>query len=86
MQVINAGSNNINNSGSKYSWAIQSYLGRINYGFKDKYLLSTSLRVDQTSRIAKDNRTGVFPGASAGWVISKEKFFENVNFVNNLKL
>lgn len=86
MQVINAGSNNINNSGSKYSWAIQSYLGRINYGYKDKYLLSTSLRVDQTSRISKDNRTGVFPGASAGWVISKEKFFENVSFVNNLKL
>lgn len=86
MQVINAGSSNINNSGTKYSWAIQSYLGRINYSFRDKYLLSTSLRVDQTSRISSDNRTGVFPGASAGWVVSKEKFFENVTLINNLKL
>ena len=86
IQVIDAGSSNINNSGSKYSWAIQSYLGRINYGYKDKYLLSSSLRVDQTSRISKDNRTGVFPGASAGWVISKEKFFENVPVISNLKL
>lgn len=86
MQVIDAGNSNIRNGGSKYAWAIQSYLGRINYGFKDKYLLSTSLRVDQTSRIAQDFRTGVFPGASAGWVISKEKFFENVHAINNLKL
>ena len=86
MQVLNAGSANINNTGSKFSWAIQSYLGRINYGFDDKYLFSGSLRVDQTSRIAKDNRTGVFPGASAGWVISKENFFDDVTFVDNLKL
>ncbi|WP_153798146.1 SusC/RagA family TonB-linked outer membrane protein [Foetidibacter luteolus] len=86
MQVLDAGNSNISNNGSKYSWAIQSYLGRINYGFKDKYLLSASLRVDQTSRISKNNRTGVFPGASAGWVVSKENFFEDVTFISNLKL
>ncbi len=86
MQVLDAGNSNISNGGSKYSWAIQSYLGRINYSYKDKYLLSSSLRVDQTSRISSDNRTGVFPGASAGWVISKEKFFDKVPFISNLKL
>lgn len=86
MQVIDAGNSNISNGGNKYAWAIQSYLGRINYAYKDKYLLSSSLRIDQTSRIASTHRTGVFPGASAGWVISKEKFFENVSAVNNLKL
>lgn len=87
MQVLDAGSSNINNSGNKYSWAIQSFLGRINYSFKDKYLLSGSLRIDQTSRIAKDHRTGTFPGASAGWVISKEDFFDKIlPVVNNLKL
>lgn len=86
MQVIDAGNSNISNGGNKYAWAIQSYLGRINYAYKDKYLLSSSLRIDQTSRIASDHRRGVFPGASAGWVISKEKFFENVSAVNNLKL
>lgn len=86
MQVIDAGNSNISNSGNKFAWAIQSYLGRLNYAFRDKYLLSASLRVDQTSRIAKDNRTGVFPGASAGWVISKENFFQDVSFINNLKI
>lgn len=86
MQVIDAGNSNIRNGGSRYSWAIQSYLGRINYGYKDKYLLSASFRDDQTSRISKNNRTGLFPGASAGWVISKENFFENVHAINYLKL
>ncbi len=79
MQVLDAGSSNIDNRGSKSSWAIVSYLGRVNYDYQSKYLLSASLRVDQTSRIAKNNRTGVFPGASAGWVISEEGFMKNIN-------
>lgn len=86
IQVIDAGNSNIRNGGSKYAWAIQSYLGRINYGYKDKYLVSASVRADQTSRISKDNRTGLFPGASAGWVVSKERFFEQVRAISNLKL
>ena len=85
MQVLNAGSSNINNGGSKSSWAIQSYLGRINYDYQNKYLLSVSVRVDQTSRIAKEHRTGVFPGASAGWVISEEEFIKNTPFLSYLK-
>lgn len=86
MQVLDAGSSNINNSGSKSSWAIQSYLARINYDFNRKYLLSASLRIDQTSRIAKENRTGVFPGASAGWVLSEEEFMQNQSVLSYLKL
>lgn len=86
MQVLDAGSSDINNSGSKSSWAIQSYLGRVNYDFKRKYLLSASIRVDQTSRISKDNRTGIFPGASAGWVISEEDFMKNTPFLSYLKV
>lgn len=87
MQVLDAGSSNISNSGNKSAWAIQSYLGRVNYDFKKKYLLSASIRVDQTSRISKEHRTGVFPGASAGWILSEEDFMRNTSsFLSYLKV
>lgn len=85
MQVLDAGSSDINNSGSKSAWAIQSYLGRINYDYRRKYLLSASIRVDQTSRIARNNRTGIFPGVSAGWVMTEEDFMKNIPFLSYLK-
>ena len=86
LQVLNAGSENINNSGNKEAWAIQSYLGRVSYDYMRKYLLSASLRIDQTSRISKDNRTGIFPGASAGWVVSEEGFMKDATMFSYLKL
>lgn len=86
MQVLDAGASNISNSGNKTAWAIQSYLGRVNYDFKKKYLLSASIRVDQTSRISKEHRTGVFPGASAGWVLSEESFMKSASFLSYLKV
>lgn len=84
--VLDAGSENISNSGNKSMWSILSYLGRVNYDYQGKYLLSASLRVDQTSRISKENRTGVFPGASAGWVLSKENFLKDNIWLSYLKL
>ncbi|MDR0891613.1 MAG: SusC/RagA family TonB-linked outer membrane protein, partial [Mediterranea sp.] len=86
MQVLDAGQSNINNGGNKSSWAIQSYLARAQYDYMSKYLLSASLRVDQTSRISKNNRTGIFPGASAGWVISEENFMKKQKVLSYLKL
>jgi TonB-linked SusC/RagA family outer membrane protein len=86
MQVISAGEGSIGNTGNKHSWAILSYLGRVNYDYKSKYLLSASLRIDETSRIARSNRRGVFPGASAGWVISEEDFVKDLSFLSYLKL
>ncbi|MDR1556026.1 MAG: TonB-dependent receptor [Tannerellaceae bacterium] len=86
MQVLSAGASNIDNDGVKESWAILSYLGRINYDYQNKYLLSASIRVDKTSRITKNNRTGVFPGASAGWVISQEEFMKDMPLFSYLKL
>jgi TonB-linked SusC/RagA family outer membrane protein len=77
LRVLDAGTDKIGNAGRKTAWAIQSYLARVNYDYMRKYLLSASLRVDQTSRISKDNRTGIFPGASAGWVISEEGFMQD---------
>jgi len=62
-----------------------SYLGRINYKFKDKYLLTASYRIDGSSRFGEGNRFGYFPSVSAGWLLDQEKFFEN-DLINTLKL
>lgn len=86
MQVLSAGSSNITNSGGKSMWSILSYLGRAQYDYQGKYLLSASIRVDKTSRIAKENRMGVFPGVSGGWVLSKESFLRNNTWLSFLKL
>lgn len=63
-----------------------SFFGRINYAFKDKYLLSVNVREDGASKFGPGNKWGTFPSVSAAWRISKEKFMENVAFINDLKL
>jgi TonB-linked SusC/RagA family outer membrane protein len=63
-----------------------SYLGRINYGFKDKYLLSASFRADGSSKFAPTRKWGYFPSISAGWVMTKEKFLLDVKWISSLKL
>ncbi len=65
---------------------LQSYAGRLNYAYDNKYLVNFSIRRDGSSVFAPGKRWGSFPGASAGWVISRESFFENVNIISNLKL
>ena len=47
---------NMDNSGHRYEWAIQSYFGRLNYNFKERYLLEANLRIDGSSRFSKSNR------------------------------
>ncbi|MBO9730754.1 MAG: TonB-dependent receptor [Chitinophaga sp.] len=51
-----------------------SYVGRVNYDYAHKYLVSASLRADGSSKFAKDKRWGYFPAASFGWVLSEENF------------
>ena len=68
-------------------YAMVSYFGRINYGYKGRYLFEANLRRDASSRFAPDNRWGTFPSFSAGWRISEESFFEPARkYVDNLKL
>lgn len=62
--------------GVKQEWALQSYFGRIDYSFADRYLLSFNMRADGSSRFSKDNRWGYFPSISGGWRVSEEPFFE----------
>lgn len=64
-----------------------SYLGRINYDLKGKYLLSASLRTDESSKFRPGKRSGWFPAVSAGWVISSEPFMTKTqSWMSNLKL
>ena len=67
-------------------WGINSFFGRVNYGFKDKYLFEANIRTDGSSRFAKGHKWGVFPSFSAAWRISEEGFVKNLGFVDNLKL
>ncbi|TZF83577.1 TonB-dependent receptor [Pedobacter sp. BS3] len=64
-----------------------SYLGRINYDYKGKYLFSTSLRTDGSSKFRDGRRWGWFPSVSGGWVISSEPFMQkSQSWMNNLKV
>jgi TonB-linked SusC/RagA family outer membrane protein len=63
---------------------VSSYFGRVNYSYQDKYLFTGSLRADGSSKFS--STWGYFPSVGVGWVISKEKFFENQHLFNNLKL
>ena len=72
------------NSGDKSTR--NSYLGRLNYNFTDKYFLTVTGRYDATSRLPQGNRWGFFPSVGAGWVISNEGFMGDQSTFNNLKL
>lgn len=65
---------------------IVSFFGRMNYGIKDKYLLTFTLRDDGSSRFAKTNRWAMFPSAAMAWRMNEESFVKNVNAISNLKL
>lgn len=62
-----------------------SVFGRINYNYDDRYLMSFTMRRDESSKFSSSNRVGYFPSVSAGWRISKESFFD-VPWVDDLKL
>lgn len=76
---------NESNSESVSSEAMQSYFGRLTYDYDEKYLFEATVRADESSRLAPDNRMKVFPSFSAGWDISKENWMESLDFLNQLK-
>ncbi len=70
-------------------YALVSFFGRINYSWKDRYLLEGNIRYDGSSRFAPDNRWGLFPSVSGGWRVSEEDFWKESavgGIINNLKL
>ncbi len=72
-------------TGYNWEWAIQSLFGRLNYNYKEKYLLEANFRYDGSSRFSAGNRWGFFPSASLGWRISQEDFLIGNPVINNLK-
>ncbi len=71
---------------NQLSFRFVSYFGRVNYAFRDKYLLEISARTDGSSRFGPGKRWAAFPGASVGWVVSDESFLNGSSVVNFLKL
>ncbi|MDR6197633.1 TonB-dependent receptor [Siphonobacter sp. SORGH_AS_0500] len=65
---------------------LESYVGRANYNFNEKYLLSAIIRRDGTSKLLQASRWEWYPSLSAGWNISDESFLKNTNWISNLKL
>ncbi len=82
---LSTGSGTQTNSSSKSSDALFSLLGRLDYAFKDKYLLSATLRRDGSSRFLH-YRYGWFPAVSAGWRISQEPFMKNISWITDMKI
>jgi len=67
-------------------WSLVSFLSRLTYNYKGRYLFTASVRSDGSSRFGSENRWGTFPSVSAGWIISDENFMESVEPVSLLKV
>lgn len=74
-----------NNSGSS-NYGRNSFIGRLNYSYADRYMVETTLRADASSRFAKGYRWGYFPSVSVGWNIAKEEFMSEATWLDMLKL
>ncbi|MCB2409624.1 SusC/RagA family TonB-linked outer membrane protein [Hymenobacter lucidus] len=70
----------------KTQYTLLSYYGRVNYNFKDRYLLTGTLRADGSSHFSPENRWGYFPAASVAWRINQESFLSESPTVSDLKL
>lgn len=83
---ISKGSNYLETSSSRWGTNRLSYLGRINYNYKSRYLFTASIRADGSDKFGEGNRWGYFPSGAFAWRVSEESFMENVQSVSNLKL
>lgn len=73
--------------GSSSEWSLLSFMGRVNYSYDERYLLTATLRRDGSSRFGSNNRWGLFPSVSVAWRISQEDFFPGDKWgINDLKL
>lgn len=87
MNELNAGGTQAQTtSGTATEWALRSYFTRVNYNYKEKYIIEFNLRRDGSSRFYKDDRYSIFPSLSAAWRISEENFAKNIAWFPSLKL
>ncbi len=85
IQTLNALNSSSGNTNATQNVLLSAF-ARVQYGFQDKYLFSASIRRDGSSRFGINNQYGIFPSASAAWVLTKEKFMAGVSEISNLKL
>ena len=77
---------NITGASNGSGYSMVSTLGRVNYDYKRKYLLSVAARRDGSSKFGSNRQWGSFPSVSAGWVVSSERFMQNIRPINFLKI
>lgn len=83
---LNAGDElTASNNGGSGDWSMESYLGRLNYNYDDRYIFSGTIRADGSANFGSENKWGVFPSASIAWRVSQEEFF-NIPAISELKL
>ncbi|RYG05880.1 MAG: TonB-dependent receptor [Chitinophagaceae bacterium] len=76
-----------NTLGSNYQkWTILSYMGRVNYGFDSRFLVTFTVRADGSSKFAPGNKWGIFPSGAVAWNITEENFMKSARVFSNLKL
>ncbi len=76
----------VNGTSSISEWSLLSWLGRVQYDYKGKYLMSAAIRTDGSSRFGKNNKWGYFPSGSMGWRVTEERFMKNIRTISSLKL
>lgn len=86
IETINAASLLNGQGASIDKWSLVSYLARVNYTFRDRYLLTATIRSDGSSRFGENVRYGTFPSVALGWRVSQEDFMKNVSWISDLKL
>ncbi|WP_207632867.1 SusC/RagA family TonB-linked outer membrane protein [Foetidibacter luteolus] len=84
--TLSSGTSNQLASGSPSTASLFSLFGKVDYTFKDRYLLSLTVRRDGSSRFGSDARYGTFPAGSLGWRISEESFLKDVSWIKELKI
>lgn len=78
---VGAEDETMSNDGTRSQWALQSYFGRVNYNFKERYLFEANVRFDGSSRFATGHQWGVFPSFSGAWRMSEEPWMNEVKHI-----
>ena len=81
-----AGSGTAQAYGAGEGYSLVSFFGKLNYTYDDKYLFSVTVRRDGSSRFGKNNRYATFPSVSLGWRLNREKFMQNLTWIDDLKI
>lgn len=85
-QLFAGSSTGMTNNGSAAEMGRESVVGRLNYGYRNRYLLETSIRADASAKFSTKSRWGYFPSILLGWRLSKENFMDKFEAVDELKL